>query len=90
MDNKKVAELMDRIDDTENTLAVVNKIIQYKDYLTSVSEDQLQVTQKLWLLAHEASEIKLEKMSDTKNDKTTMDFVLSMLILNDFIPEEFS
>lgn len=88
MNKKELSELMDRIDDMENTQVIVNNIIQYKEFLTSIPQDNLLVTQKLWLLANEASEDKLAKMGELQDEESKKDFVLSMLVLNDSIPEK--
>ena len=74
-------ELDKQIDDLQSTQDVINQIISYKKELDEISKEKLDDNQKLWLLAHEASE---KRISTSSKDQIVED----MFILLKFIPNK--
>lgn len=70
-----------QIDDLQSTQDVINQIISYKKELDEISKEKLDDNQKLWLLAHEASE---KRISTSSKDQIVED----MFILLKFIPNK--
>jgi len=70
-----------KIDDLQSTKGVIDKIISYKKELEEIQKDKLDDNQRLWLLAHEASE---KRISTSSKDQIVED----MFLLLKFIPNE--
>lgn len=69
-----------QIDDLQYTKDIIDKIVLYKDKLEGLPREKLNDNQKLWLLAHEASE---KNISTSSKDQIIED----MFLLLKFIPD---
>lgn len=86
-DGEKLNRLYNEIDALEATKEIVDKIMLYKEKLSLIPQDQLNNRQKLWLLAYEASELRLIKMGEDSTKKSREQFIESMAILDEFIEQ---
>ncbi len=55
-DQKKLSEMMDTMDALEETQVLINRVLDYKNLLSSLPSEQLSDRQQLWLLAFQSSE----------------------------------
>lgn len=81
MNKKEFVELQDELESLEQTRDNLNLLMKHKDKLSSIPENNLNNNQRIWLLAFEASESRMIKMAENKNETTVNDFVESMFIL---------
>ena len=81
----KIIDLIDELEDLEDFNLIVKNILECKEYLNSIPQSEMNISQKLWLLAFEASEAKLAKMGENKNQETIADFSKSMSVLRQAI-----
>lgn len=84
MNNEDFKKVFTDIDDLAKLQEIVEDIILYRKKLLN-SKDNLNDDQKLFLLAYEASEARIEKMGRENTEKSKIEFIDSVNILRKFI-----
>lgn len=77
----KFDRLNKKVDNLQSTKDIIDSIVAYKNKLEGIPKNKLNDNQKIWLLAHEASE---KRISTSSKDQIIED----MFLLLKFIPDE--